>query len=670
MAAVNFKVFRGHVPRISRRLLSPNYAQRAINCKLTSGALDPLGGLLPVATIGQEVKSIFRYRKFGDAAANDIWMVFPGFVDLVRSPLANDEEGRTYWTGDDFEPRMATYAQATASAPFPAQWYALGLPLPTQKPAVVVVGGVAPVETRAYSYTFATTQGEESGPSPASDTVSGNINGSWNLSNLQTAPPNNGTITDALALPSGRVRLTLNSVFGLAEYDTITVAGVTGMTDANRSLRIVRLIAGTTQVEVVLSTAQVYAAGGTWTRNAPINTVGMVKRIYRSSGSGAQFFFVAEIPVAQTTYSDTKPSTQLGEMIATAGTLPPPKNLTSLGTLPNGCMFGITENELCLSDPYMPYSWPVSNRYAFSGKAVRAIPAGDSVVVLTQSFPIMYSGSDPQAMSPTLVETYAPCAAARGAVNVGGGVLYPSYDGLWLAAPGMVQKFTDKICREDEWKKLNPESFRAIFHDGQYYASYESADGRRVLILDISEPDSLVEVVESPQAMLANELDGEMYIAKGGRILQWDAEPGSSYQADWVSMDVQMGRPTNFSVAQVHADFHEIQPPDNTILNQNAALMAEGADAVNGHMLGLEMNLIEVNGSLLIPPKRQTDKKVTFSIWYDRELIFSTDVTSSAPFALPGGIEGEVISIGVSGSVRVHSMTIAQSTRELEEASL
>ncbi|MDO9252643.1 MAG: hypothetical protein Q7U48_13970 [Hydrogenophaga sp.] len=670
MTAVNFKVFRGHVPRISRRLLSPNYAQRAVNCKLNSGALDPLGGLLPVATIGHEIQTIARYRKFDDAEANDIWLAFTGFADVVRSPLANDEEGRIYWSCDDHEPRSATYAQATSASPFPAAWYALGLPLPTMQPVIAsVTGGAEPVESRSYAITFAATTGEESGPSPASAIFSGNVDGTWNLTDLQTAPPNNGSISAALVLSNGRVRLTLNTVFGLAAYDTITVAGVVGMTDLNKSLRIVKVLPTTNQIEVVLPTAQTYTSAGAWARNAALNTSGMVKRIYRTAGTGGQYLYVDEVPVATTTYDDSKPSTDLGELMPTAGGLPPPKNLTSLGSLPNGCLFGITENELCLSEPYMPYNWPLSNRYAFSGKAVRAMPAGDSVVVLTQSFPVMYAGADPSAMSPMLMETYAPCASARGAVNVGGGVLYPSYDGLWLAAPGAVSKFTERLYREDEWKKLRPETFRGVFHDGLYYASYEHDDGRRVFALDIGESDSAVEILESPTAMLSNELDGELYIAKGGRILRWDADPGSAYMADWVSMDVQLGQPTNFSVAQVHADFFEIVPPDTEFIAQDQALMLAGADAVNGHMLGLEFNLIEVNGSLLIPPRRQTSKKVTFTLWYDRELIYSTEVTSEMPFVLPAGIKGEVVNIGISGSVRVHSMTIAQSTAELREAS-
>ncbi|MDV7391413.1 hypothetical protein RZS08_08680, partial [Arthrospira platensis SPKY1] len=215
----------------------------------------------------------------------------------------------------------------------------------------------------------------------------------------------------------------------------------------------------------------------------------MTKRIYRSAGTAGQFLFVDEIPVAQTTYADTKATTALGESLATLNTLPPPKNLTNLISLPNGCLVGLAGNELCFSDPYMPYSWPMGNRYSFSGRGVAIVAAGNSVIVLTDSFPILFAGSDPEAMSPAVMETYAPCVSKRGMVDVGGGCLYPSFDGLWIAAPGRVENLTKRLYREEEWSRLGPSSFDAAFHDGQYYAYFQPdpLEPGMMWVLDINE---------------------------------------------------------------------------------------------------------------------------------------------------------------------------------------
>ncbi|WP_288077879.1 hypothetical protein [Pseudomonas sp.] len=667
MAAVTFKAFRGMVPRTSERLLSPNYAQRATNCKITSGALDPLDGPLLVSNVGRAIATLFRYRHFIDGAPVDNWLTFEADTDVVLSPLANDEQGRVFYTSEAHEPRYATYDQIISGAPYPGAWFALGIPSPVTAPSVVVTGGSGTVEDRSYAYTFALASGEESGPSPASAILSGFINGSWDLSALDAAPPNSGTVTAASVIAGGRVRVTLDSVFGLAEHVTLTLAGVVGMTDLNGSHRIANITGS--QVDVVLTTAQTYTSGGTWARDAAIDTAGMVKRIYRSVGSTGDFAFVAEIAAATTTYSDTIAGTSVTDPIVTAATLPPPADLTCLVTLPNGCLAGIAGNEVCFSYPYRPNDWPLENRYAFSGRGVALVPAGTSVILMTDGYPLLISGTDPEAMSPSVMETYAPCVSKRGAVNVGGGALYPSYDGLYLAAPGAVTNLTKRLYREDEWKVLNPATFNAAYHDGQYYAGHDNALGRRLFLLDVSEPDSSVSIIQPQDALLSSPYDGELYLAIGTKFYIFDKDGGNSYLADWVSPNMQIGKPTNFSFAQVHADFNQIVEPDTSQAARNAELMAAGADAVSGHLLGGEFNQFEINGSNLIAPRPVTKKRVQFTLFKDGVPVFTKDVGSLKPFRLPSGYKSEVQAVGVSGSVRVHSVSIAESTAELQGVS-
>lgn len=664
MAAIHIKDIRGQVPRLSERLLLPNFAQRAVNCKITSGALDPIAGLETTIDIGRQISTFFRYRHITDDGIQDNWLTFSEDVDLVLSPLANDEKGRFYWSSDQFEPRMSTFDLAIDTLPYPTAWFALGLPLPTQKPGLTVSGGAAPTESRAYAYTYVDALGAESGPSPASDVVTGNANGTWALSNLQAAPPNSGTVTAVSALSSGRLRLTLNTVFGIAKHQTLKLS-IDGVVEFHR---LVDVIAASNQVEIVRGPWSV-GASVTWERAAPYNTSGMKKRIYRTAGTAGTFLFVAEIPAADATYNDTIAGTALGGAMETIGGLPPPANLKSLGVLPNGCLFGIADNELCLSAPYLPYSWPASNRYAFSGRGVHAADAGDSIIVLTESFPIMFTGTDPESMSPTVLQTYAPCVSKRGAANVGGGVLYPSHDGLWLAAPGDNRNLTARLYRKDEWKALNPASFVGVFHDSKYMAVHQTVDGRRMISFDATEPDSDVRITEWADALLRNELDGELYLAKGSKIFRWDADQANPMFTDWISPVLQLGKPLNFSVAQVHANYSE-QPPDPTTeVDNNALLLAEGADSVGGHVLSFGFLDVEINGSNLAPIPRRTQKKVQFTLYEKGKAIYTQEVPNETPFPLPDGFKQETVSIGISGSVRIHNVTIAQSMDELAQFS-
>lgn len=671
MTVIAIKGFRGQVPRFSSRLLQANQAQRAWNCRLTSGRIDPLRKPLRVSTIAgiAAIRTIYRYRHFDAGKPVDNWLVWGSDVDVVRSPLANDDRGAFYFTSSDFEPRVSSFSQAIAGAIYPNAWFALGVPSPTVAPTVAPSGGTAPAESRSYVMTFATSWGEESGPSPASALVSGNISGTWALSNLQTEPPNSGAVVAAVAdTPvDGQVRIELDSVFGLAQHESITIAGVAGMTDLNRTHRILSIDKATKRVVVALDTAQVFTAGGTWARQSPLNTAGMVKRLYRTAGTAASFQFVAELPVATTTFNDTVAPTNLGEVLPTVGTLPPPKNLTSILSLPNGCLVGLSANELCFSDPYMPYSWPLSNRYSFSGTGVALVKAGNSVIVLTDSFPILFTGSDPEAMSPTTIESYAPCVAKQGVVDVGGGALYPSFDGLWLITPGGAKKITQSLYRHEEWQAIKPDTFRAELFDGQYFAHYQATPDRgRIIVLDINEADSITEVDEDVSALYRNELDGRLYVAQGNVLMQWDTDDGARYNSEWLSREYQLPRPVTMTCAQVFADFSQIIPVDTTQKEANAVLMALPMMG-EGEIASTEVLKAEIGGSLLVPIEEEVQRRVQITLLVGGVPIYTKDVKDERPFRLPTGYRNEVISVQLSASVPAFSVVLATSMEELRE---
>ena len=671
MTVIALNGFRGAAPRYSTRLLKPNQAQRAWNCRITSGRLDPIKGpgLVFTSAIEGEIRTMYRYRHHVDGVQVDNWLIWNTDVDVQLSPLANDPRGVFYFTSADFEPRVSSYELAIAGGAYPAAWYALGVPSPTVAPSVAPSGGAGTDENRSYAYTFVTAWGEESGPSPASAQATGKPDGTWALDDMQTAPPNGGTVVDAeFDTPvSGQVTVELDTVFGLAVHEAIEFAGVGGMTDLNGVHRIVAINVADSKVVLTLDTAVAYTSGGTWARESPLNTAGMRKRIYRTAGTNPAFMFVAEIPVADATFDDTVPDTEIGEVIPSLLTVPPPKNLTCLKMLPNGCAVGLAGNELCLSDPYRIYSWPISNRYSFSGRGVALEVVGNSVIVLTDGYPILFTGSDPEVMSPDKMPTYAPCVSKRGSVNVGVGSVYPSFDGLWMATPSGVRKLTQDLYRDQEWGELNPATFEAAFHDGQYRAQYSrNGERSRILVLDIAEPDSTTEVDEQVSVMYRNEYDGKLYVAKGARIYEWDADNGRRYESDWMSKVFQLAKPTTFNCAQVFADFGEIVPIDTGQQEQNETLQEQPMMG-GGQIAGLEICATEINGSMLVPITPQTLRRVQFTLYRNDVPFFTKSVTSQKPFRLPTGYREELFAIQLSASVPTFSAAVATSMEELKQ---
>ncbi len=667
MTAIHVKPFRGEAPRISARLLGENQAQSALNCKITSGRLDPIKGLTLVHTsLAVALKTVFRYR-FNSL---DNWLAFSRVVDVVKSPTAQDSLGRFYFTGDG-EPRMSTYVDAiSGSGPYPTAFYVLGVTGPTIAPTLVVTAGSGTIESRAYVVTYKTPYGEESPPSPAV-LVSGFANGSWDLSALPTAHPNSGTASAATTVVTGIVEVTLNTVRGLAVYEELNFSGVLGMTDLNGKFAITSVDTATNKVRVALTTVQAYTSGGAWARVAPHNTTGMTKVIYRTVGTGTDYKRVAEIAVATTSYSDILASTALGEGISTVDSFAPPKNMHSLVTLANGALAGLAGNQICFSEQYKPYSWPIANRYAFSGIGVATSPVNNSVIILTDTYPLIATATVPEAASVSKIpgDTLAPCVSKRSVVDGGNGCLFASHDGLYLASPSGVRNITEQLYRYDEWQALTPASFIGSYFDRRYYAMHDGLAGAlgKIVMLDLIDPDSVVNFDERVDGLYPNPLDGKLYAIKGNKLYQWDGDGANRYLAFWYSKEYQFGSAINFTCAQVHAQFGDIVPVNTTVLAANIALMSTGY--VGGEIASAEFGVYEVAGSGLLPVPVATAGSVQFTLLRDGLPVFSKQLSSKNPFKLPGGFKSEIYSYQISSTVPVHSVSIAQSKKELVQAS-
>ena len=121
----------------------------------------------------------------------------------------------------------------------------------------------------------------------------------------------------------------LDSVFGLRAHEEISFASASGMTDLNATFAICRVDAGTNRIVVPLSTPQSYVAGGTWSRKAPHNTSGMIRRIYRtlSTAESTEYHYVGAIPATAASFED-KASDEvvaMGEILPSTGwEMPPP----------------------------------------------------------------------------------------------------------------------------------------------------------------------------------------------------------------------------------------------------------------------------------------------------------------------------------------------------------
>lgn len=165
MAVIAIKAFSGMKPISDPLLLGQNEAQLARNVRLISGAITALRGTTQLKSAAGSPQTIFRYGS-GSVETN-YWLEWPGDVDVVRSPIAQDQWDRLYWT-DGGDPKYAPNNLILSGGSYPGGFYKLGVPKPTAKPEITASTAV-PVYTkvtRSYVFTFLNpTTGKESSAS-------------------------------------------------------------------------------------------------------------------------------------------------------------------------------------------------------------------------------------------------------------------------------------------------------------------------------------------------------------------------------------------------------------------------------------------------------------------------------------------------------------------------
>ncbi|WP_204352585.1 hypothetical protein [Salinicola halophilus] len=172
--------FKPELPRIDPRLLPDGQAQAARNVDLERGTVQSLHGPASTGISLDVAKPTTLYRYPHGNEGRGYWFAWGmgAQVHVVRSPLANDEWNRIYWTGDDF-PKMAGIGQATAgSPPYPGSYYRLGIPEPGGEVALSAPGNRDPGETApdlaldtAYAVTLVSRYGEEGPPLYSGGTI-------------------------------------------------------------------------------------------------------------------------------------------------------------------------------------------------------------------------------------------------------------------------------------------------------------------------------------------------------------------------------------------------------------------------------------------------------------------------------------------------------------------
>lgn len=403
------------------------------------------------------------------------------------------------------------------------------------------------------------------------------------------------------------------------------------------------------------------------------------QRIYRSqtSTTGTQLYFIAERTAATTNFVDNIPSESIQEPLPSLEWNAPPDDLTGLVAGLNGMMAAFRGKEVYFCEPYRPHAWPEKYVLTTDYTVVGLAWFGSSLAIMTSGVPYIASGTAPENMVMEKTELNLPCINARGIVDLGYSVAYPSHDGLVLVSSSGTQVATSSLFSRDDWLRLNPQGMVAGQYNGRYFTSYSYADvkgneftGSFIIDLTGQQP-FLIRTDVRANAMHYDIPSGVLYMLVGDSVYEWDALSEPYSLQSWKSKLFVIPTPTNFGAMLVEADdgltdeeIAAIEAEIARIEAQNETLFAQ--PSIGGEIGGAALNVYDVNGDML-EPIPTVNRKVSVSVYADRQLVATIGKVNQMA-RLPSGFKASKWEIEVTSDMPITQILMATTGQELAGA--
>jgi hypothetical protein len=319
----------------------------------------------------------------------------------------------------------------------------------------------------------------------------------------------------------------------------------------------------------------------------------------------------------------------------------PPANLQGITAVQNNILAGFVGNELYFSEPAYPHAWPAKYKITLEYNIVALAAVAGYLFVMTEGYPYQFSGGDPATMSFARVDTLYPCLSKRGIVNMGYGVLYPTHGGLALYSPLSGGALITKALEDwDTWGiSLDPTTLDAEFFDDKYFGAHST--GGIIFERDDNIGGILTTFTYSPTAIYYDPPSGKLFYAAGtaGDIYEWNNLSQPNSVLEWKSKVLESKDFINLGAARVVADYINVSTDwdlTNTDWDATTSLWNQG-------------------------------QNVTFKLWANKQLIFTTTVSDENVFRLPTGYRVDKFELSVETDLRVRAIHIGETPIGLKD---
>lgn len=193
------------------------------------------------------------------------------------------------------------------------------------------------------------------------------------------------------------------------------------------------------------------------------------RRIYRTTGGGSTFKFLAELDDNDTSLVDTSLDASLGEDLPTTAYRDTPP-CSFYAQFVNGMLAGIVNGcDVAFCEPYQYHAWPLAYRYTMPMSVSNIALVADRLIAIGSDRPIVLSGTAPESVLWTQYPVGEACISYRAAVSSRWGFVYPGSTGWNVIDSGGPQQVTASFLTPDQYAALVSKETIAFCDDKKLY---------------------------------------------------------------------------------------------------------------------------------------------------------------------------------------------------------
>lgn len=299
--------------------------------------------------------------------------------------------------------------------------------------------------------------------------------------------------------------------------------------------------------------------------NADFPAIGW--RLYRAATGATTTAFLlvnetlygSSVEPEELRYEDTRPDSELEELLQSDNWDIPPEDGHSILALPNGIMVMASKNEVVPSVRFRPHAYPVGFRVPADRNVVTLAALDTTVFALTESHTYQVIGDDPSALSMAKFGPPYACVSKRSVAYLSDiGFLYASPDGLVAGNTQRLWLISEPWITPREWKRdFYPETITAIAHNDIYFGFFDTGTEKRGFVFDPAQDGFGFAPLEiGVDGVHVDPLTDSLYFTQGQDLFLWEGDP-TRLTYTWRSRKELLPHPNAFSIAQVDAETYE-----------------------------------------------------------------------------------------------------------------